>query len=129
MTTITDLTKLPEWQEWQDAFLEAAAKTTTSTQALASVAPLIYAAGQSAARREAGWRDASIEPPPMDGQHINAANFDGSIGFGWYEGRQVPAQTVVHYFMDGFYPSVCENECLHPWPFTHWKHLAALEGK
>lgn len=70
--------------------------------------------------------DKVTPPPPKDGTHFLA--IDEKSSFGFYDGKNVPRQTVVHWHQDGFYPSVHELEAMIPFSFTRWVSLDTLSG-
>jgi hypothetical protein len=67
-----------------------------------------------------------IETAPRDGSHVLVVMHDGSVGFGWFGGRNVPMQTVAHWWSnpgeEGWYPSVGAGDA-DPLSPTHWKPL------
>lgn len=71
------------------------------------------------------WRP--IRTAPKDGSHFIAGIFDDGGGFGWYDGKQVATQTVVHWWgnpgEEGFYTSVNELAPQRPFQATHWQPL------
>ena len=77
--------------------------------------------------REAVSQWQPIETAPKDGQHILAAIFNDGVGFGYYQGKTVPMQAVVHYWDapgdEGFYTSVNEVEPQSTFKATHWRPL------
>lgn len=72
------------------------------------------------------WPWQLMETAPKDGSHILAINAAvGTTGFGWYNGKNVPMQTVVHWWdhpgEEGWYASVDAGN--HPLRLTHWMPL------
>jgi hypothetical protein len=68
-----------------------------------------------------------ISSAPKDGRHILVADFsDDCSNYGYFNGQKIPAQTVVHWFQDGFYPSWHETEASRSFPATHWRPLTQL---